>query len=94
MERKDYTIKVFKFDKRCKTGEKFMARYEYCNKTDDEMLAEIMDLTSKLYPASKFRFELHETWVTRVNMMSGKEYKERFDTPHYCSPSNESYWSM
>ena len=93
MERKDWTIKVFKFDKRCNTGELFMARYEYCNKTKDNMLAEMVDLTAKLYPASKFRFELHETYVTRVNMMSGLEYKEHFETPIYCSPASETYWS-
>ena len=32
--------------------------------------------------------------VTRVNLMSGKEYKERRDTPSYLSPASESYWSM
>lgn len=32
--------------------------------------------------------------VTRINLMSGKEYQERRDTPGYCSPSRESYWSM
>ena len=94
MERKDYTIKIFKFDKRCKDGELFKARYEYCDKTEDNMLAEIMDLTAKLYPASKFRFELHETWIVRKNFMTGKEYKEHFETAHCCSPSNETFWSM
>lgn len=32
--------------------------------------------------------------VTRVNLMSGKEYQERRDTPGYMSPSRESYWTM
>ena len=32
--------------------------------------------------------------VTKDNMMSGKEYQERYDTPHFCSPSSETYWSM
>lgn len=32
--------------------------------------------------------------VTRKNMMSGKEYQERRDTPCYLSPACESYWSM
>lgn len=32
--------------------------------------------------------------VTRVNLMSRKEYQERRDTPAYLSPSCESYWSM
>jgi len=35
-----------------------------------------------------------EAKVKRVNMMSGKEYYESVNTPSYCSPSSESYWSM
>jgi hypothetical protein len=27
-------------------------------------------------------------------MMGGGKYQERYDTPNYCSPSSESYWSM
>jgi hypothetical protein len=38
--------------------------------------------------------ELYETFVTRKNMMGGAEYQERYDTPRFCSPSSESYWSM
>ena len=26
--------------------------------------------------------------------LGGKEYQERYDTPRFCSPSSESYWSM
>ena len=32
--------------------------------------------------------------VTRRNLMSGKEYQEDVNTPNFCSPSSESYWSM
>jgi hypothetical protein len=32
--------------------------------------------------------------VERTNMMTGKKYMERRDTPIFCSPSSESYWSM
>ena len=35
-----------------------------------------------------------ETYVTKTNLMGGKEFTERYDTPIYCSPSSESYWSM
>lgn len=92
--RTDWTLMVYRLDKRCKTGEKLRGRYEYCNKTEDEMLAEIADLRRSLYLDHMFRIDLHETYVTRKNLMSGQEYKEKFDTPHYCSPAFESYWSM
>lgn len=32
--------------------------------------------------------------VERVNLMTGKKFMERADTPNYCSPASESYWSM
>ena len=35
-----------------------------------------------------------EKTVTRVNLMSGKEYQERVNTPIYMSPASETYWSM
>lgn len=31
--------------------------------------------------------------VKRVNRLTGKEYEEPSNTPGYCSPSSESYWS-
>ena len=31
---------------------------------------------------------------TKDYIMGGKEFKERYDTPHYCSPSSEAYYSM
>ena len=93
-ERTDYTIRVIKFDKRHKTGEVFCKDYDYKDKDEKWMHEEIADLTSKLYPKTKFRLELHETYVTRKNLMTGNEFKERFDTPYFCSPSSETYWSM
>jgi len=41
----------------------------------------------------KFHNEI-EKMVTRVNLMSKKEYQERANTPISCSPAFETYWSM
>jgi hypothetical protein len=38
--------------------------------------------------------EVFETFVTKKNLMTGKSYQERYDTPYFCSASSESYWSM
>jgi hypothetical protein len=35
-----------------------------------------------------------EDMVERVNLMTGKTYMEHRDTPRFCSPSSEAYWSM
>jgi hypothetical protein len=32
--------------------------------------------------------------VTRTNLLSGKDYTEDSNTPGFCSPSSEAYWSM
>jgi hypothetical protein len=32
--------------------------------------------------------------VQRTNIMTGKTFWERADTPGYLSPSSEAYWSM
>ena len=31
--------------------------------------------------------------VERINLMSGLPYMEAEDTPYFCSPSSETYWS-
>lgn len=38
-------------------------------------------------------FDLIEKWETKKNMMSGGEFTQRVNTPSYCDPSCESYWS-
>ena len=35
-----------------------------------------------------------EKSVTKVNLMSGKEFQESVNTPNSCSPAAETYWSM
>jgi hypothetical protein len=37
--------------------------------------------------------ETIEAKVKRVNLMSGQEFYESVNTPYYCSPSSETYWS-
>ena len=32
--------------------------------------------------------------VERVNLMTGEKYQEDVNTPNFCSPSSESFWSM
>ena len=32
--------------------------------------------------------------VTRKNLMSGIEFQEDVNTPYFCSPSSETFWSM
>jgi hypothetical protein len=85
-----FTVEIYKTDKRTKSGERLVSKTDY--DTDNRSMLE--HTVKHTYRVSQgFRYEIHETMVTRKNMMSGQEFKERYDTPYYCSPSSETYWS-
>ena len=85
-----YTVEVFKADRRVKTGERRVLKQDY--DTDNlSMLEHTVKHTWR--SAQGYRYAIHETLVTRVNCMTGAEFKERYDTPYYCSPASETYWS-
>ena len=38
--------------------------------------------------------KLIEKSVVKRNIMNGNQFVEKVNTPYYCSPSSETYWSM
>ena len=55
----------------------------------------VLETFKRKYQANAHAFYLGQTtMVERVNIMSGEKFMEAVDTPYYCSPSSESYWSM
>jgi hypothetical protein len=84
-----YTVEIYRKDARTKAGERLVLKKDY--NTDNRSMLEHTVKTSLL---KNERYEIHETWVTRTSLMGGAEFKERYDTPYYCSPSSETYWSM
>ena len=86
-----YTVIVYKVDKRTKSGERQVLYKDY----DTDNLSMLEHTVKHTWRAGHgFRYEIHKTMVKRTNLMGGAEYEERFDTPRYCSPSSEAYWSM
>ncbi len=86
-----YTVEIYKRDARTKVGERMVHKADH--NTDN--LSMLEHSVKNTWRASQgYRYEIHETYVTRRNLMGGAEFKERYDTPYYCSPSSESYWSM
>jgi hypothetical protein len=84
-----YTLEVYKADRRIKEGRRLVEKKDFDPVT--------LDYINSVVEVLKFRgfiVELHETFVTKTNLMGGKEFTERYDTPHFCSPASESYWSM
>lgn len=86
-----YTVEVYKKDKRTKAGERLVKKVDHST-ADRSALEHVYKHT--YFPSHGYRYEIHETYVTRRNMMGGAEFQERYDTPYFCSPSSEAYWSM
>jgi hypothetical protein len=93
----EYTFEIYKKDNRIKRDERYGRNKKGLRFVEVKDFAPVTrDYIETL--ADDFRKEglvvyVYETFVTRKNMMSGKEYLERYDTPYYCSPSSETFWS-
>ena len=94
----EYTIELYKADKRIKRDERygknkaglrFVEVLDYAPSTSHFIEQIAQDFREAGFVATVF-----ETYVTKKNMMTGKEFQERYDTPYYCSPSSETYYSM
>jgi hypothetical protein len=86
---KEYTLEIYKADKRTKEGVRLVEKRDFAPVTKD-YINSVVNQWNEL----GFIVNVFETYVTKTNMMGGKEFTERYDTPHYCSPASESYWSM
>ena len=49
-----------------------------------------VDMNLKQLKVSLFK----DNMVERTNLMTGKKYFEDKNTPIFCSPASETYWSM
>ena len=85
----EYTLEIYKQDKRTKEGKRLYTKQDFAPCTKDYINA-VASAKRKL----GFVVEVFETYVTEKNLMTGKTFKERYDTPYFCSPSSESFWSM
>lgn len=86
-----YSFEVYKLDARTKAGKRLV------NKFDSDLfttLEKAQQYVAEEFKDPRIEVVIHETMVEKTNLLSGQTYMERFDTPHYCSPSSESYWSM
>jgi hypothetical protein len=86
-----YTVEVYKKDKRKKSGERLVKKVDHST-CDRSAIEHVYKHT--YFPSHGYRYEIHETMVTRVNLQSGEAYQERYDTPYFCSPSRDAYWAM
>ena len=91
--KQDYTMYIYKADKRTKSGERLVSTTVWTDRTAESMRREGLGI-SDLYPARRgYRFEYCPTMKTVINIMSGKEIQIATNTPRCCDPSSELYWS-
>jgi hypothetical protein len=94
------TAEIYKRDKRIKRnnsytknkeGLKYIDSIDFKDMTEDEIVER---LSESWNPKNGYSFAINKTYSKRKNIMSGQMFYERYDTPYYCSPSSERYWSM
>jgi hypothetical protein len=74
-----------------KPGLRFINSIDFKDMTETEIFEQ---LSESWNPKNGYTFQINKTYQKRTNIMSGEMFYERYDTPHFCSPSSESYWSM
>jgi hypothetical protein len=85
---------IYKADKRTKSGERLVSTTVWRNRDEAEMKREVRELQYETWPVNKgFRIEFHPSMVTVKNLMTGKDVQIDRDTPWFCNPASESYWS-
>ena len=92
--KQDYTMYIYKADRRTKTGERLFSTTVWRGQDDNGMRREVAELFPLYSPEDGFRFEWFPTMKTVRNLMSGKEIQIAHDTPRACDPSSELYWTM
>ena len=94
----EYTIEIYKKDARIKKedrrgknkpGLRLVDVVDFAPSTRD-----YVESVAESNRKNGFVVEIFETYVTKKSLMGGSEFKERYDTPYYCSPSSETFWSM
>ena len=95
-KRIQYTIELYKADKRIKKDDPYSKNkvgLRFDRSVDFTCTSEQIENTAWGYRTRGFVTQVFETFVNRKNFLTGKEFRERYDTPYYCSPSSETYWS-
>jgi len=83
-----YTLEFYKADRRVKEGTRLVEKRDF-----DPVTRDYIDTVVERLQTKGITIKVYETFVTKKNLIGGREFTERYDTPYYCSPSSESYWS-
>jgi hypothetical protein len=91
----DHTMRIYKQDRRCRSGERLVSTTVWQHRDAAEMAREVRELQYDTWPVSKgYRIEFVPTMKTVRNLITGQEVEIPSDTPRSCDPSSELYWIM
>jgi hypothetical protein len=92
-----YTLEIYKADRRIKRDARYgkdKAGLRFVESRDfAPVTADFIKYAAEGVRQMGYVVTVHETFVEMVNLQSGKKFQERYDTPYYCSPRSETYWS-
>ena len=92
MTKRDYTVYIYKTDRRYLSGERPVSTTVWRDRTEAAMEAEIVNLRD-MYPSALYRIEYFPTKITVKSLMTGGNVEIDRDTPWSCNPASESFWS-
>jgi hypothetical protein len=93
MTKRDYTLYIYKTDRRYRSGERPISTTVWRDRTEAVMEAEIVNLR-EMYPSTLgYRFEYFPTKITVKSLMTGQDIEIDRDTPWACNPASETFWS-
>lgn len=87
MKKQDYTLYIYKKDKRTKSGER-LVKTRVCTL----MRKEEMEVIAGSYRGD-LRAEYVPSMVTVKSLMTGQDVQIASDTPWCCNPASETFWS-
>ena len=90
----EYTLVIYKFDRRTKAGYRPVGTYQFDRRDDEAMQREVRELQG-LYPTHTFTMRFNPTYTVVKSLMTGEDVTIRTeDRGGPCDPSTERYWSM
>jgi hypothetical protein len=95
MTKQNYTMYIYKADKRKKTGERIVSITVWEHRDDNGMRREVANLFDTYNPDQGYRFEWFPAMTSVKSMMTGTDVMIRTeDKGTFMDPSQERYWSM
>ena len=93
--KQNYTMYIYKADKRKKSGERLVFTYVLEGRDDNGMRREVAELFEPYPPSKGYRFEWFPSMTTVKSLMTGMEVGIRTeDKGTFMDPSQERYWSQ